>query len=948
MALTRLDRTGDGTTTVYTVSFPLGFAQSDVYVSLDTDDYTDQLDYTWINSTQIQMSTPVGVGIKFNIRRVVEKNLPINDYEQGAILRENNLDNSFAQPLQILQEYGEGFKPDGYSEKQDLDLGTHRITNLAPSLNPNDAINKGELVAQATSDTNRYVAQEAAHTSRFNSQVSFDTNRFNVEKSFRENRDLQQDGRLLAVEGSVAGNSRYIQFPYRNGSAMGGEITILIPYTFTSIAGVYINGIRQTFGLSFEFNVSNRTLTFAESLYENDEVLVLIGTEPVDVPEYDVTNDVAVALDSTAARSLAARFADVVNVKDFGAIGDGLTDDTVAIQAAVDSLTTGGTIVIPNGTYLVSGQAIILVSNIRLTGGGTLKCRNVDANTKVLLGANIENVFVDGLYFDGNFSGNNTTSFTEKTFTSFIRFQECSNISFTNCFFHDLMGTSLQFSDTEFITVTGNHFTRMRTVYTGNFFLSIGGSSRAYTVVGNKFVQPESFIPVAGHGNGAIVLAGASDNSKDVKDGIISGNYFERTGRYGSSAYDGHDAPRGDIDIYNNVIGLVCSGNVSQSCQYMFFKANDCSHISIDSNVVHKALGRFVSVSNRYGLSRVEFISISNNVVNGSQGIKFDGDGTGTVVIDQVNIIGNLLDQGAGSDQWAIRLERMGAYINISNNNLIQGEIEVTGMPHSALEFPNTYKKYSIVNNRIDVRNQAGAYGIEMYGVFDHPVTGEYVGGTIKDNTILNSNLAAIFLGDKTGSVVKDNYYFDCQPVEFNNNTLIISGGWELRSTRLPKQADGTRIIFDVADSVTESLFELDLARGADGNAVICVEYSFDNEATWVTSGYSSRIKVEGSDILDDSDNTTESGDNILIAPHNVTGSGESSYVGDIRVSPRGHLRADGVMRGTDNAGMLSINVRGVPLLQPGLSVTNIAVSCYSRFGGDYYFKSGSIKHYTK
>ena len=59
---------------------------------------------------------------------------------------------------------------------------------------------------------------------------------------------------------------------------------------------------------------------------------------------------------STTPRTLANRFAEVVNVKDFGAVGDGATDDTAAIQAAINAAVSIGNAIVefPPKTYLVS------------------------------------------------------------------------------------------------------------------------------------------------------------------------------------------------------------------------------------------------------------------------------------------------------------------------------------------------------------------------------------------------------------------------------------------------------------------------------------------------------------------------------------------------------------------------------------------------------------------
>lgn len=60
-----------------------------------------------------------------------------------------------------------------------------------------------------------------------------------------------------------------------------------------------------------------------------------------------------------------------VNVKQFGAKGDGVTDDTAAIQAAITATlsTLGGSLYCPNGTYLISSElSIPQVQGIKIYG----------------------------------------------------------------------------------------------------------------------------------------------------------------------------------------------------------------------------------------------------------------------------------------------------------------------------------------------------------------------------------------------------------------------------------------------------------------------------------------------------------------------------------------------------------------------------------------------------
>ncbi len=102
----------------------------------------------------------------------------------------------------------------------------------------------------------------------------------------------------------------------------------------------------------------------------------------------DGTNVVAVGVADTAVpflqagtgattRSVQAKLRDTVSVKDFGAVGDGVTDDSAAVQAAINTMTSGGTLVFPFGTYKINTSILVPYSNITIIGNSS----TIDATT---------------------------------------------------------------------------------------------------------------------------------------------------------------------------------------------------------------------------------------------------------------------------------------------------------------------------------------------------------------------------------------------------------------------------------------------------------------------------------------------------------------------------------------------------------------------------------------
>lgn len=163
------------------------------------------------------------------------------------------------------------------------------------------------------------------------------------------------------------------------------------------------------------------------------------------------------------ARTIDSKLKDVVSVKDFGAVGDGTTDDTVAIQKAFDSLTNGGTVYFENSkTYMINGSYVPIQTffgGVKPRAGTVIEGNN--ALLKVITSSAIgycvlnlnavSNVTVNNLNIQGDVG---THIGTTGEFGHGLIVAGCDNITLSNLFITLCWGDAVLFS--EYVRVNGN------------------------------------------------------------------------------------------------------------------------------------------------------------------------------------------------------------------------------------------------------------------------------------------------------------------------------------------------------------------------------------------------------------------------------------------------------------------------------------------------------------
>ena len=297
----------------------------------------------------------------------------------------------------------------------------------------------------------------------------------------------------------------------------------------------------------------------------------------------------------------------VVNVLDYGAVGDGITNDTTAITNAI---ATGKSVFFPKGTYLSSAQTVTTQGQTFFGegAGSIIQASSASAN---LFTVQANYVTFTDLRMNGASTSDATTSFaifTAQANPALFLTAERLLITGASASFGFNNGIKLDGS-CDYSTIINCNFDRLwgQISGTGYGVLSQGNGSR---------VAFNNFTGSSGRGRHAIyIVSGASDC-------VVEGNYISAFNFEGiSSNSSGAQSPCSrNIYSANTVLACCASGNATSGAIGLY--GHQQSNL-INGNTISASAAKGIVVDGTTYTDTANNV-VSNNVVNYSYLIGID------------------------------------------------------------------------------------------------------------------------------------------------------------------------------------------------------------------------------------------------------------------------------------------------------------------------------------
>ena len=530
----------------------------------------------------------------------------------------------------------------------------------------------------------------------------------------------------------------------------------------------------------------------------------------------------------------------VVNVLDYGAVGDDATSNTAALQAALNALTSGGTMYVPEGIYR-SGALTVADDNVEIvmepgavlkfnTLGAGVKAITINADNFAVRGGAIQGpasaVFVlneNGLHMIGTSTSVRKTGLTVVG-TEFSQFgghgiyaQFVDNINIQSCNIHDCGYAGAMFLSCNHGIFSDNSVITIAPGVTSNMYgISLTHDSTGYSSDPNAGTKQAT--------------------NPFCWDWYVAGNHIEDINWEGIDTHGGYELRVIGNVVYNTYGGIAVTGSSGDAINYAGWSNVVADNVVDARNSDGTASGREntnygICINGAATVTQQRVTCTGNVVLYKGIGSNVNSGAIQAALVQEAVIADNCIDQWQGS---AVLLTNAGS---VASDNFIGARSSPGDTVGNCFSDQGpTPNKLIITDNLHDP-----AAGVAAKVGFKQ-IVGATVRPVLTGNNFASASVAAFDLsatGFCLGSDVAPTITDTGSGTDLDITTLNGANGVVLLNNASPRTintftgaAPGQRVLFVNIGAGTQTISRTQASLNGGANQALVTKYSL--ELTWV------------------------------------------------------------------------------------------------------------------